>query len=260
MCDPVSLAVTSLVATGAGTAAQAMGARKSQKAMSAAAAQERARQQAYQREADSLFAESLSRQGADSQIKNISDAEAKRAAVTQAAQTPATVVNIPTQGETPTVVADETSARVGAGNAQAAMDAANRAALASFGDVQLGNALLNTRYGQQQGQIGRNMQGSASVLGLEMEAAKNRGNTLMGIGSLLNAGGQIAGLGAGMGWGAPAATTGSTAANTITQSAALPTTSGINAYGSYGVSPDWFKLGNPNHWTQNLSKPTRIGF
>jgi hypothetical protein len=83
------------------------------------------------------------------------------------------------------------------------MDAANRAALASFGDVQLGNALLNTRYGQQQGQIGRNMQGSASVLGLEMEAAKNKGNSLMGIGSLLNAGGQLAGMGAGMGWGAP---------------------------------------------------------
>lgn len=257
MCDPVSLAVTSLVATGAGTAAQAMGARKSQKAMAAAAAQERARQQAYQREADSLFAESLSKQGADSQIKNISDAEAKRAAVTQAAQTPSTVVNIPTQGDTPTVVADETSARVGAGNAQAAMDAANRAALASFGDVQLGNALLNTRYGQQQGQIGRNMQGSASVLGLEMDAASRKGNSLMGIGSLLNAGGQIAGLGAGMGFGAPAAAApAATTANSITQSAVLPTANGINAY---GVDPSWFRVGNPNNWLYKAGTQ-RIGF
>lgn len=258
MCDPVSLAVTSLVATGAGTAVQAAGARKSQKAMSAAANAERLRQQGYQREADSLFAESLSKQGADAQNEGVAAAEAKRTAVTQAAQTPTAVVNIPTQGATPTVVADETSARVGAGNAQAAMDAANRAALSSFGDVQLGNALLNTRYGQQQGHIGRNMQGSASVLQLEMEAAKRKGDNLMGIGSLLNAGGQIAGMGAGMGWGAPAAAAApaATTANSITQSAVLPTTSNIS---SYGVDPSWFRVSNPNNWLYKAGTQ-RIGF
>ena len=257
MCDPVSLAITSLVATGAGTAMQAAGAAKSRRAMEAAANAERQRQQAYQREADSLFAESLSKQGAEQQIKGTAEAEAERAATTQGAQQTAPVVSIPTQGETPTVVADETSARVGTGNAQAAQEAANRAALASFGDVQLGNALMNTRYGQQQGQIGRNMQGSASVLGLEMDAASRRGDSLKGIGSLLNAGGQIAGMGAGMGWGAAApAATAATTANSITQSSLLPTTTGIS---TYGVDPSWFQLNNPNNWAQKLGV-RRVGF
>jgi len=247
MCDPVSLAITSLVATGAGTAMQAAGARKSRKAMDAAANAERLRQRGYQQEADALFAESLSKQNAEQQMKGMSDAEATRLATTQSAQQAAPVVGIPTQGETPTVVADETSARVGTGNAQAAQDAATRAAMASFGDLQLGNALMNTRYGQQQGQIGRNMQGSAGVLGIEMDAASRRGDSLKGIGSLLNAGGQIAGLGAGMGWGAPAAVTpvAATTANSITQSSILPTTTGVS---TYGVDPNWFSVNNPNNW------------
>jgi hypothetical protein len=215
--------------------------------MDAAANAERQRQRAFQQEADSLFAESLSKQGAEQQIKGISDAEAARLAATQGAQQTAPVVSVPTQGATPSVVSDETSARVGAGNAQAAQDAATRAAMGSFGDVQLGNALMNTRYGQQQGQIGRNMQGSASVLGLEMDAASRRGDSLKGIGSLLNAGGQIAGMGAGMGWGAAAApaTTAATTANSITQSSLLPTTTGIS---TYGVDPSWFSVSNPNNW------------
>ena len=249
MCDPVSLAITSLVATGAGTAMQAAGAKKSRQAMDAAANAERQRQQAYQREADALFAESLSKQGAQQQISNISNAEASRVATTQGAQQAAPVVSVPTQGATPTVVADETSARVGAGNTQAAQDAATRAALGSFGDVQLGNALLNTRYGQQQGQIGRNMQGSASVLGLEMDAASRRGDSLKGLGSLLNAGGQIAGLGAGMGWGAPtAAVPAASTMGKITASSVLPTTGSIT---NYGVDPSMFALKNPNNWIYN---------
>ena len=258
MCDPVSLAVTSLVATGAGTAMQAAGARKSRKAMDAAANAERLRQRGYQQEADSLFAESLSKQGAEQQMKGISDAEAARLAATQGAQQAAPVVSVPTQGATPTVVADETAARVGTGNAQAAQDAATRAALASFGDVQLGNALMNTRYGQQQGQIGRNMQGSASVLGLEMDAASRKGDSLNTFGSLLNAGGQLAGLGAGMGWGAAAApaTTAATTANSITQSSILPTTNGIS---TYGVDPNWFSLKNPNNWIYKRGVQ-RVGF
>lgn len=257
MCDPVSLAITSLVATGAGTAMQAAGAAKSRKAMNAAANAERLRQQGYQQEADSLFAESLSKQGAEQQMKGISDAEAARLATTQGAQQAAPAVSVPTQGETPTVVADETAARVGTGNAQAAQDAATRAALSSFGDVQLGNALMNTRYGQKQGQIGRNMQGSAGVLGIEMDAASRRGDNLSGIGSILNAGGQLAGMGAGMGWGASApAASAATTANSITQSSILPTTTGVS---TYGVDPNWFSLKNPNNWIYKRGVQ-RVGF
>lgn len=219
---------------------------------------ERIRQKGYQAESDAAFDESMSKQGADLQKERIAQAEAERTATAQAAQQPTAVVNIPTQGATPTVVADETSARVGTGNAQAAQDAANRAALASFGDVQLGNALLNTRYGQQQAQIGRNMQGSANVLGIEMDAASRRGDSLKGIGSGLVAGGSLLGMGAGMGWGAPAAAAApaATTANSITQSAVLPTTTGVS---TYGIDPNWFRVGNPNNWLYKAGTQ-RIGF
>jgi hypothetical protein len=116
---------------------------------------------------------------------------------------------------------------------------------------------MNTRYGQQQGQIGRNMQGSASVLGVEMDAASRRGDNLSGIGSLLNAGGQLAGMGAGMGWGASApAASAATTANSITQSSILPTTDGIT---TYGVDPNWFSVKNPNYWLYKRG-PQRVGF
>lgn len=258
MCLP-ALAIASLAMTAAGTAAQAAGARKARKAMDGAREAERIRQKGFQAQSDSLFAESLGQQGAETQKQKIAGAEAARAAETTAAQQPSPVVNIPTQGETPTVVADETSTRVGIGNAQAAQDAYNRAALASFGDVQLGNALMNARYGQQQGQIGNFMKGSSDVLGVELEAASRRGDTLKGIGSLLNAGGQLTGLGAAMGWGAApaaAAPAAATTANSITPSAILPSTSGIT---EYGVNPNWFRVDNPNNWIYKRGTQ-RIGF
>lgn len=243
--------------TAAGTAAQAAGARKARKAMEGAREAERIRQQGFQSQSDALFAESLGKQGADAQKQNIAEAEAARAATTQGAQQSNAAINIPTQGESPTVVADETAARVGTGNAQASLDARNRAALAAFGDVQLGNALLNTRYGQQQGQIGNFMKGSSDVLGLEMEAASRRGDSLKGIGSGLTALGSVAGMGASMGWGAPAAAAApTTTANSITQSAVLPSTS---AGTTFGANPDWFRLSNPNNWLYKAGTQ-RVGF
>lgn len=257
MCLP-ALAIASLAMTAAGTAAQAAGARKARKAMDGAREAERIRQKGFQAQSDSLFAESLGQQGADTQKDKIAAAESERAAATTAAQQPAPVVNIQTQGDTPTVVADETSARVGAGNAQAAQDAYNRAALASFGDVQLGNALMNARYGQQQGQVGNFMKGSADVLGIEMEAASRKGDSLKGIGSGLTALGSLAGMGAGMGWGAAAAAApaASAASNTITQSSVLPTNNGIS---TYNANPDWFRVNNPNNWLYKRG-PQRVGF
>jgi hypothetical protein len=243
--------------TAAGTAAQAAGARKARKAMDGAREAERIRQKGFQAQSDALFDESLGQQGSDMQKERIAQAEAERAAATTAAQQPGAVVNVPTQGETPTVVSDETSARVGVGNAQAAQDAYNRAALASFGDVQLGNALMNARYGQQQGQIGNFMKGSSDVLGVEMEAASRRGDSLKGIGSGLTALGSVAGMGAGMGWGAAAsAPAAATTANSITQSAVLPSTS---AGASFGANPDWFRLSNPNNWIYKTGAQ-RVGF
>lgn len=243
--------------TAAGTAAQAAGARKARKAMDGAREAERIRQQGFQSQSDALFAESVGQQGADAQKQKIAEAEAARTATTTAAQSAAPVVTVQTQGETPTVVADETAARVGIGNTQANLDASNRAALAAFGDVQLGNALLNARYGQQQGQIGNFRKGSADVLGLEMEAASRKGDSLKGIGSGLTALGSLAGMGAGMGWGtAAAAPAAATTAKTITQSAVLPST---GAGASFGANPDWFRVSNPNNWIYKRGVQPRIG-
>lgn len=236
--------------TAAGTAANAVAARKSQKAMEGAREAERIRQQGFQQESNAAFDESLSKQGADLQKNSIAQAEAERAATMQGAQTPEAAVSIPTQGSTPTVVSDETSARVGAGNAQAAQDAANRAALASFGDVQLGNALMNTRYGQQQQQIGNFMRGSANVLGTELEAASHKGDGLRTVGGLLNAGGQLAGLGAAMGWNpfasaaAPAAAVTNPAMGTNVLTATKMTPDIALGKINYGWNPDpnWFNL------------------
>ena len=237
--------------TAVGTAAQAAAARKSQKAMSGAREAERIRQKGYQEQSDAAFNESMSQQGSDLQKEKIAQAEAQRTETTQGAQQQAPVVSVPTQGGAPAVVADETSARVGAGNTQAAQDAANRAAMASFGDVQLGNALLNSRYGQQQAQIGNFMRGSSNVLGAEIEDASHAGDSLKGIGSGLIAGGSLLGMGAGMGLGATAATAAPAAASTmgrITASSVLPTTGSVT---NYGVDPSMFALKNPNNWIYN---------
>ena len=83
--------------------------------------------------------------------------------------------------------------------ARAALAAQLAAALEGYGDLNLTNALLNTRYGQGQANIANFMQGSASVLPYEMQAASHRGDKLKAWGTGLQAVGSLAGMGAGMG-------------------------------------------------------------
>lgn len=194
MCDP--LTATALALTAVGTAVQYQGQRQAQKAMSAAQAAESARQAKLRGEAQGLFEESLGKQSAEAQTKRLADAQAEREAATVGNQQSGQVVSVPVQGGTPSIVADETAAQVGAGNIQARDEAMAKAALAAFGDLQLGNALLNARYGAQQGQLANFMQGSAGVLPTEMAAASRKGDKTKMFGDLLVAGGQLAGMGA----------------------------------------------------------------
>lgn len=199
MCEPATLATIAIASTAAGTAAQIAGQRKSKKAMEGAAAAERIRQKGFRDESNAVFDQSLSKQGAETQKQGMTAAEAKRAQVMTEAQSAAPVADVASKNGAPTIVADETAARVAAGNTAAGLDAANRAALASFGDVQLGNALANIRTNQSLAQLSNFSRGSTDVLGLEMEAARNKGAGLIGIGQGLTAIGSVAGLGAGMG-------------------------------------------------------------
>lgn len=192
MCDPFS--ITALALTAAGTATQYYGQKQAQKAMSAAANAESKRQQKLRDEAQGLFEESLGKQDSEAQTKRLADAQAEREAATVGNMTDAAVVSAPVQGGTPSIVADETEARVGEGNIRARDEALAKAALASFGDLQLGNALMNARYGAQQGQLGNFMQGSQAVLPTEMAAASRKGEKTRLFGDLLVAGGQIAGM------------------------------------------------------------------
>lgn len=87
-----------------------------------------------------------------------------------------------------------------------------KAALDSWGDLQLGNAKLNQRAGDHIGMTGRFAQSSAGILPLELEGAKSKGSgwatfaELMQIGSQMMAayGGGMGGAAAGAGGGATA--------------------------------------------------------
>lgn len=197
MCTP--LAVVALAATAAGTYAQYRGQKQANKAMNAAQAAESMRQKGLRGEADALFNESLGKQTADAQKDRLADKQAEREAAATSAQTEAPVATVPVQGGAPTVVADETAARVNQGNFEAKRAAMLAAQLEGYGDLNLTNALLNTRYGQGQANIANFMQGSANVLPLEMKAASHRGDKMKAIGSGLQAIGSLAGMGAGMG-------------------------------------------------------------
>lgn len=253
MCEPATLATIAIASTAAGTAAQIAGQRKSKKAMEGAAAAERVRQKKFQDESATIFDASLGKQGSEVQKQGMTAAEKARQDAMIGAQSQGPVVNVASVGGAPQVVSDETAARVGVGNRAAAMDAANRAALASFGDVQLGNALYNIRANQGLSQLAGFSRGSTDVLGLEMEAARNKGAGLVGIGQGLTAIGTVAGMGAGMGgfnFGAPKiaadisapAFVSPLAAPSITPDVALGRGTGNFLTQGMYPDPDWFRI------------------
>lgn len=194
MCDFTGTTWAALALSTAGSYASYKGSKQAENAMQAAQSAESIRQKNLRDESNTLFQQSLKGQSLDEQQKRLGDVVAEREAATTGAQQPAQAVDVPVKGGAPTVVADETASRVSAGNAQALQQARLQAALQGYGDLQLGNALQNARFGQKQANLSRFMTDSAATLGTELEAASRRGDQLKNIGGGLQAAGQLVGL------------------------------------------------------------------
>lgn len=203
MCDPVT---ASIVATIAGSAAQAAGQAKARRAMEGAQQAENTRQRGFQDQSNAAFSESLANADLQTQEGAKSKAEGERKAAYEsanaAARAPveATGRNLAGDQTANKVLSSEKSARSAQAQGYAGQQGNAKAALRGFNDVQLGNALYNARQMQNQNTIGNFMQGSAAVLPYEVSAASRQGDKLKGIGDLLSMAGAIGGLGTGAGW------------------------------------------------------------
>ncbi len=207
MCEPITTAIAanavpiSLGLTAAGTAAQIAGQKQSQKAMNNAYALESQRQKGFQGEQHKVFDDSLAGQSADAQKDKLAQAEKERQANAVAVHKEAPVVNIAPAGGVSKVVADETSTAMNVANAEARRDAEAKALLSAFGDVQLNNALANTRARQNVGMLSDFSRGSSGVNTYEMDVASKRGEGTKKLGDILTTAGFVTGMAAGAGWG-----------------------------------------------------------
>lgn len=190
----------------AGTAAQAAGAAKAKKAMNGAREAERIRQKGYQDEASAVFDKSKANADKGSQDSQQAASEAARqeayAKNVEDAKAPALAIgdNLAGDNSASAVINDEAARQSSRATAFAAQQGNAKAALQSFGDLQFNNSIYNNRAGNQLGTLGNFMRGSANVLPYEMEAASHKGDGLNALGSILQLGGTVAGVGAGAGW------------------------------------------------------------
>lgn len=202
MCPPI----VALALTAAGTAATAAGVRKAQKAQDGAREAERIRQKAFQGEADARATENLNNTGKGATDSGMAKAEADRKAASDAAvaevraPVEAAGENLAGDSSVAKLVANENASQAARGLGFALQQGAAKAKLASLGDVGFENAIMNARTNQDIARVANFAKGSADVLPVELEAAARKGQGLRTVGSLLSAGGTIAGLGAGAGW------------------------------------------------------------
>ena len=203
MCDPIT---ASIALTVAGTAAQAAGANRAKKAMQGAQSAERIRQKGLQDQSAAVQSANEGRSTRNEQDSMQGRAEAERqadyAAATEAAQAPVATTGENLAGDQSAnaiIAAEQDKAKANA-LGYAGQQGNAKAGLQGFYDLQLGNALANSRAAQEQARLGNFMRGSSDVLGLEMQAASQKGQGLQTLGSLLNTAGGIAGMGAGAGW------------------------------------------------------------
>jgi hypothetical protein len=202
MCDPVS---ASIALTASGTAAQAYGQSKARSAIAAAQAAERERQHGFQNQANDFFSQSLSNASAGTQAGQQAGHQADRKSAydtATAAVAPVDVSNKSQAGDqnANTVVSTDTAKESAKAMNTASLAGDAAAALQGFGDQQAANDIYNKRMLQRQAQLGNFMQGSASVLPYEVEAASHKGDQFKNVGDLLSLGGSVVGMGAGAGW------------------------------------------------------------
>jgi hypothetical protein len=175
-----------------------------------------ARQDALQRQATGQFDKQLAGQGADSQQQKLSDAIAARKADYEKAITenPAQADYLPGQSAAPKIIQDQVGKSISDAIARARSNAANKAALEGFGDLQTGNQISNARSAQDINMFGGFRRGSNAVLPIEADAADQelaarrigaarKGQGMRTLGGMLQMGGQLYGMGAaanGGGW------------------------------------------------------------
>lgn len=203
MCDPIS---ASLALAAAGTATQAAGQRKAQKAMSGAREAERIRQKGHQDASNAVLEKSMG--GADKSAQDATEAEAlaARKAASDAAvadvRAPleATGENLAGDQTANAVIEAEQAAQAAKSLGYAGQQGGAKAKLLSFNDLNFANAINNARAAQEQARIANFAKGSADILPIELEAASRKGQGLQTLGSALSAAGMITGMGAGAGW------------------------------------------------------------
>ncbi len=206
MCYPLAIAALALTAAGTGLSIAGQNAANSarEKALSNSVKE----QDQSRNEASAIFNQNTANQTPADYQKNIKDAATQREGEYQAAQQSAPgLVNLPKQGESPTVVNEanrkfsDLSMFRNQQNQQAAL-------LAGYGDAQFGQNLANNRVGQDLGRVSNFAEGNLRTLPFELDSAGHAGDSLRLGGTIASALGTIAGLGAASGIGAGATAAG----------------------------------------------------
>jgi hypothetical protein len=155
------------------------------------------RQSSYQDEARKEFAVSEQGAGLDSQANQLMREQGERAGAYEKATTGAQALPV-----LPTSSTSMDGNKVIGGEMADALSRAKRyntqqgnaqSRLAGYGDLNLNNAIQNSRQMQKMNLIGNLSQGSARVLPYELQSASHKGDNLMQLGQLVSALGMVTG-------------------------------------------------------------------
>ena len=205
MCLPAAVLIGAGLMAGGGLM-QHFGQKKADKAMNNTFNRERARQKAFEKDQQGRFEDSLaSTQGIHdprAQAAAAQAREAEYAAATKAASDPAASGYLPGTSGGNAVIATAAERAGAESDAQTSQLAKSLATLGGLTDQMQTNDIRIGRNSQEIAQIGGFKAGSLRALQAEMDAAKLKGQTLRGLGSLAMQIGQMAAM-SGAGGGGP---------------------------------------------------------
>lgn len=200
MCFPPAIIAGAALALG-GMGMQYVGQRKADKAQSRTFTREQARQKQFQGEQNARFEDSLNSSRELTDPNAVADAVAARAAsYAEAAKSaaPAAEGYLPGSSSAPSIVATAAQEAGAKADANTASLGQALAQLGGFGDQLQKTNIQIGRDSQTIDQIGGFKRGSMDVLQSELDAAKQKGQTLRTLGGLAQSIGQMA-LSGGMG-------------------------------------------------------------
>lgn len=195
MCDVASgiAAGLALAGTGMTVAAQEQGRSEQRKVQRA----ESERQSSYQDEARKEFAVSEQGAGLDSQASQLMREQGERAGAYEKAATGAQALPaLPTSATSMDgnkVVGGEMADALSRARRYNTQQGSAQSRLAGYGDLNLNNAITNSRQMQKMNLIGNLSQGSARVLPYELQSAAGKGDNLAQLGQLVSALGIVTG-------------------------------------------------------------------